>query len=359
MNYAVIIAGGRGERFWPKSRVNLPKQLLSLIDEKKTLIESTVERILPLIPAEQIYISTNQFLQGHISQVLKDNVRYVLEPLAKNTGPAIGLAATYIFKKDPAGVMVVLSSDHFIGDEEKFRQIIAQGLEVAAREEVLITIGLTPTRPETGYGYIEQGEKYLTEGEVYRVERFIEKPPLEKAKEMMAAGRFFWNGGIFIWSVQAILKAIQKHLPDLYQGLMKILEKINTPQEEEVKKEVFQTVKAISIDYGVMEVAEKVLMIKGDLPWDDVGSWFSLARIYPSDKNQNVIRGKGEHLALDTKESIIYNDCPHKIVATIGVSNLVIVNTEDAVLVIDKSRHQEVKNLVGKIKENSTWGRYL
>lgn len=353
MNYAVIMAGGRGERFWPKSRVSFPKQLLSLVN-KKTLLENTLTRISPIIPQKQVYVSTNQHLQKNIKKILKTNLNFIIEPLSRNTASAIGLAATYIIKKAPKAIMVVLTADHYIKDELKFQNIIKKSLSIAEKNDVLITIGIVPNRPETGYGYIKSGEKY-TNG-FYSVLKFEEKPSLDKAQKMIKSGNFFWNSGIFVWSCQSILEEIKTYLPNLYTGLMKIDKYIGTSKEEKIKKEVFESLESISIDYGIMEKSKKVLMAKSSFLWDDIGSWLSLERIYEKDKKGNIIVGK-DNIAYDTNNSIIYNE--HGIITTLGVSNLIIVSTKDSVLILDKNKHQEVKKIVEEIKKKKNFEKYL
>ncbi|MFH1613083.1 MAG: mannose-1-phosphate guanylyltransferase [bacterium] len=354
MNYAVIIAGGRGERFWPKSRVSFPKQLLPLVN-KKSLLENTFERITPLIPQKQIYISTNQNLQKNIKKIIKSNLNFIIEPLSQNTAAAIGLAATYIIKKDPKAVMIILTADHHIKNELKFRDIIKKSLSIAEKDKVLITIGITPNRPETGYGYIEAGQKCANG--LYPVLKFEEKPSLDKAQKMIKSGDFFWNSGIFIWSCESILEEIKTYLPNLYTGLMKIAKYIGTSKEEKIKKEVFESLESISIDYGIMEKSKKVFMIKSSFSWDDLGSWISLERIYKKNKDENII--VGEHIAYDTKNTIIYNDNENSIVTTLGVSNLIIISTKNAVLILDKNRHQEVKKIVEEMKKKNNLKKYL
>ncbi len=344
MLYGVILAGGFGDRFWPKSKPDTPKQLLS-ITGKKTLLEETLTRIAPLIPRERILIVTNKnigdkILSG-ISSLTQDNI--IVEPGRKNTAPAIALAALYLRKKDKDASFVVLPADHFIPDEEKFLKILSLGYELAQKKENLITFGIKPTRPETGYGYIEVDKKVEIKNgiSIYKVHSFKEKPNLDTARGFIAQGGYFWNSGIFIWHVQAILNAFSKFMPGLYSGLIKI----QNCREAELE-EFYQEVENISIDFGVMEKAKNILMLEGDFIWDDVGSWKALERIYPKDENNNVVLG--EHVGIDTQNCIIRGD--KKMIATLGISDLIIVDSGEAILICAKERAEEVKKIVEKLR---------
>lgn len=344
MLYGVILAGGFGERFWPKSKPDTPKQLLS-ITSKKTLLEETIDRIADLIPKEQILIVTNKIIGTKILSVVcrlgQENI--LLEPMRKNTAPAIALSAFYLKHKDKDAVMAVLPADHFIPDKERFLKTLSIAYQIATKKEYLITFGITPTRPETGYGYIEVGKKVTTKNgiSIYEVNSFREKPNLATAKQFLTKGGYLWNSGMFIWHVDTILEAFSKFMPDVYSGLMKI-----TDFNKSKLEKFYQQVQNISIDFGIMEKAKNILMIEGDFVWDDVGSWRALERIYKKDENKNVILGK--HIGIDTQNCIIMSE--EKLIATIGISDLIVVNTSEATFISKKERAEEVKKIVEKLE---------
>ncbi len=338
---SVIIAGGIGERLWPLSRENLPKQMLCLC-EKETLIEAAIKRIEPLSGKEGILIFTSRSLKPHLERALPyinpENI--IGEPCRRNTGPAIGLAAYWIEKNFGEAVMVILPSDHFIKETEKFRKVMNRGVNAARENDALVTVGITPDRPETGYGYIERGEK-VEEG-VWKVARFIEKPSLEKAREFVSSSAFLWNSGMLIGKTSTVLKNIKLYLPSVFQGLEEVL------QEKKSLQEVYPTFPDISFDYGVLEKSKDVLMVEGEFFWDDVGNWSAMERILQKDKKGNAKRGLS--LTLDSCDLIIWGQ-EGKLVATLGVKDLIIVDTPDALLVMDKGRAQEVKKIVARLRE--------
>lgn len=351
MLYGVILAGGYGERFWPKSKPNTPKQLLS-ITSKKTLLEETLDRITPLIPKERIIIVTSKNIGDKIlatiPRLTSDNI--ITESCRKNTAAAIALAALYLKNKDKDAVMAVLPADHFIPDKEIFLKILSVAYEHAQKKEHLITFGIRPTRPETGYGYIEVGKKVTTKNgiSVYQVTAFKEKPDQNTAKEFLSRGNYLWNSGMFIWHMEIILDAFSKFMPELYSGLMKI-------QNKELSlEEFFQDVENISIDFGIMEKAKNILMIEGNFIWDDVGSWNALERIYPKDENKNVVLG--EHIGIDTQNCIMMGE--GKLIATIGISDLIVVDTDEAILICSKERAEEVKKIVEKLPQEKEKNKF-
>ncbi|NMB40811.1 MAG: NTP transferase domain-containing protein [Firmicutes bacterium] len=347
-NYAVIMAGGKGERFWPWSRNDFPKQFLNLIGER-SLIQQTFDRLNGFFSPEKILVVTGKaflpLVQEHLSELPRNNI--VVEPLGRNTAPCIGLAALYLLKKDPDPVMLVLPADHLVINEKAFLSCIGRAMELASNEDVLVTIGITPTRPETGYGYIEKAEPALAKDPmVYRVQRFVEKPDNQKAREFLDSGLFLWNSGIFAWKARFILKKIKKHLPLLYKHLQEIDQYLGTEKETEALAKLFPKVPEISIDYGVMEKEPKTLLVQGDFGWDDLGSWAALAEHSPRDKNHNV--SKGKHLSVDTKDCLVYGQ--EALIATVGVSNLAIVQTNGIVLVCSMDQAQDIKKLVNQLK---------
>ncbi|MCD5390781.1 NTP transferase domain-containing protein [candidate division NPL-UPA2 bacterium] len=365
----VIMAGGRGERFWPRSRRRNPKQLLPIAGAR-TMIQETVDRIKPLISQENIYIVTGENLVREVKRQLPSvplkNI--IPEPMGRNTAACIGLAAIRIEKQSPEAVMVVLTADHLIKERERFLEIIKGGAELAEASGNLVTLGIKCTRPDTGYGYIKvKSKKSKVKNkkikikiknetiEAYEVEKFVEKPDEETARRFLSSGNYYWNSGMFIWTVSSILEAIREHIPKLSEGLKTIKRSLDTPEEAGVIREVYQNLEPISIDYGVMEKAENVAVVKADITWDDVGSWLAMERIYPKDENGNVILGKFE--GMDSTNCIIVSD--DHLVAGIGVSDLIVVTTPQATLICPKERAQDVKKMVKKLGASKEKEKYV
>ena len=349
----VIMAGGKGERFWPKSRTNLPKQFLSLTDDGKSMIQHTVERLEGLVEVENIYVVTNKSYKNliieHIPNLPLENI--IIEPEAKNTAPCIGLAAVHIAKKNPESKMIVLPSDHLIKFNEIFLDTLKLGLEVVEDDENIVTIGITPNYPETGYGYInfKKGVSPHEITNVYEVLRFVEKPDLERAKQYLTSGEYLWNSGIFIWKVSTILKCFEDLLPEIYTGLKEIEVAVNTEKYLETLKKVFSEIPSESIDYGIMEKAKNIYVIPGNFGWDDVGSWLSLERINNTNQDGNII--SGNVVTINTKNSIIQGS--NKLIATIGLEDIIIVDTDDALLICNKDNTQEVKEVIANLKASN------
>ena len=359
MNYAVILAGGKGERFWPLSRVGHPKQLLE-ITSNKTMLQETIDRVSDFIPIEKTLIVTGENLKNAILErvkVLKEK-NLVIEPEVRNTCLAIAVAAVHLKKINPSATMIVLSSDHYIQTKEKLQKVLKVGSEVANQGEYLITLGMTPTRAETAYGYIELSDLFTTVEDipVYRINCFKEKPSRMVAQEYYYDRKHLWNSGIFIWTVGTILKAIERHMPDLYRELDLYSREIDTKNEEQALKALYSKAENISIDFAVLENAENVLTIKADLVWDDIGSWLALERIKERDRENNVIIGKAQVFA--TYETTVVNDGPG-IIATLGVSDLVVVRTGDIVFVAHKTKAQDVKELLHKFASDKNLEKYL
>lgn len=347
----VIMAGGKGERFWPKSRNDLPKQFLSLSGEGKTMIQLTVDRLLPMVSIEDIYVVTNQAYISIIEKQLPDLPRenILAEPLAKNTAPAIGFASVVIEKKYGEAMMIILPSDHLIKQPIIFRDTLKTAVAVASEQDNLVTIGITPDYPETGYGYIQFGADSLHKefSSVYEVERFVEKPNIEVAQQYIDSGNFLWNSGMFVWKVSSILSNFKKHLPRIYDGLTRIGQSYGTNRFEEAVNSEFLKFDSVSVDYGIMEVASNIFTISGSFGWDDVGSWLSLERMMRLDENGNAMQGNT--ISLHSKNMIVIGT--KKLIATIGLEDLIIVDTDDVLMVCAKNEAQNVKSIIEKLKE--------
>lgn len=344
---ALIMAGGRGERFWPKSRKNLPKQFLSLTDDGKTMIQLTVERILPLVDMQDIYIATNRdykkLVRKQLPEIPEENI--LCEPVGRNTAPCIGLGAVHIARKYDDAVMFVLPSDHLIKYNTIFLNTLSDAAEVAEQGENLVTLGITPDYPETGYGYIKFNPNQTLK-RAFAVDRFVEKPNLETAKEYLATEQYLWNSGMFIWKVSTILHNMEKYLPETYSGLQRIQNAIATADEQSVLEQEFETFHSESIDYGIMEKAQNIYILSGSFGWDDVGSWLAVERIRQSNEFGNVITGNA--VTVDTKNTIIEGG--KKLIATVGIEDLIIVDTEDALLICEKDSAGNIKKVLENLK---------
>ena len=344
---ALIMAGGRGERFWPKSRKRMPKQFLSLTDDGKTMIQLTVERILPLVEMEDVYIVTNRdylpLVQEQLPELPLSNI--LCEPVGRNTAPCIGLGAVHIARKYDDAIMFVLPSDHLIKYNTIFLNTLNDAAEIAEQGENLVTLGITPDYPETGYGYIKFNPQEVL-GRSFAVDRFVEKPDLETAKEYLATEQYLWNSGMFIWKVSSILNNLEQYLPETYAGLQKIKEAIGTEDERSVLEREFEEFRSESIDYGIMEKAQHIYTLAGSFGWDDVGSWLAVERIRQSNEFGNVITGNA--ITVDTKNSIIEGD--KKLIATVGVENLIVVDTEDALLICEKDSAGNIKKVLENLR---------
>jgi mannose-1-phosphate guanylyltransferase len=357
--YAVILAGGRGERFWPWSRQGRPKQLLPIAGAK-TLLEETVERVLPAIPRDRVLLVTGQDLAGVISRQWPQlgDIRIIAEPMGRNTAAAIGLAAAQLHQENPEAVMAVLSADHQIQPQEGFLASLSLAAECARKENWLVTFGIPPSRAETGYGYIELGEKLHqdTGGAIHRVKEFKEKPTRAVAQQFYLDGNHLWNSGMFVWKAKTILEAMARHMPDLYAGLEEMSGAKQGARREKVIAQVYERLPSVSIDYGVMEKADNVVVLRGEFLWDDVGTWSALKRIHKPDGDGNVVIG--DALAVDSFECILASE-GKGLIATLGVSDLVVARVGDCVLVAHVSRTQELRKLVEKLGEREDHKDYL
>jgi mannose-1-phosphate guanylyltransferase len=346
--YAVILAGGSGTRFWPLSRRRRPKQLLDLLG-RGTLLEQTASRIRGVIPAERTYIFTNELLRGQVSRCLsgipKDQI--VAEPAARNTAPSIGLAAHEILRRDPDALMVVLPSDHIIRKPAEFRQVLRAGCRWAASEGRSVTIGLKPTRPDTGYGHIRKGPRVarIAGQDIYSAEKFTEKPPLSLARRYVASGRYLWNSGMFIWRASTLLDNLAHCQPAMARGLARI-STAGGVQARATLRRVFPELAKISIDYALMEKISSIFVVAADIGWSDVGSWAVVYELQRKDSAANVRPHRS--ICLDSKGNIIVS--PRKFVVTVGVHDLVIVETDDALLVAARDRSQDVGKAVQELE---------
>ncbi len=344
---ALIMAGGRGERFWPRSRKTLPKQFLSLTDDGKTMIQLTVERILPLVDMEDIYIATNKdyypLVIEQLPGVPTENI--LCEPVGRNTAPCIALGVAHISKKYDDAIMMVLPSDHLIKYSSMYQTTLCDACNVAEQGDNLVTVGIAPDYPETGYGYIKFVNE-ICDGRAFKVDRFVEKPSLELAKEYVNSDEYLWNSGIFLWKLSTILQKLERFMPDTYEGMLTIRDAIKTSAQNEILEKVFPNFPSISIDYGIMEKSENIYTIPGTFGWDDVGSWLAVERIKKSNEFGNIV--DGNIVTIDTKNCIIQGD--KKLIATVGLEDLIIVDTDDATLICEKNSTADIKKVLENLK---------
>ncbi len=357
--YAVIMAGGGGTRLWPLSRQARPKQMLALFDER-SLFQTSVERLNGVFSCDDIFVVTVEEQARQLREQSPDVPieQFIIEPMPRGTASVVGLAAVALQQRDPQAVMAILTSDHFIGNEPGFRDHLRAAFDVA-QEGHLVTLGITPTFPSTGMGYIQRGELLgvYRDLNVYRALKFKEKPNAARAKEMISSGDHTWNSGMFVWRVDRILAEFERQMPALYAGLMEIAAAWNRPDRQEAIESVWAGLKAETIDYGIMEGAENMAVIPASgLEWSDVGSWDSLFEVLEGDENGNIVMGTQQHLGLDTKDSLVYLNEEHRLIVTIGVSNLIVVDTGDVLLVCPIDQAQRVREVVKKLKEKNNNG---
>jgi mannose-1-phosphate guanylyltransferase len=346
--YCIIMAGGRGERFWPLNAQNMPKPFLKILGAS-TMIQLTVERVARLLPLERIFIVLGK---SHVDSARNQlpnlpAANFLVEPEGRDTAPCIGFAAISLLKLDPQAIMIVLPADHFIPDSEHFVKTVSYGADIASRGDYLVTIGIKPSRPETGYGYINAHEPVFSSNDYtcYKVARFVEKPDVIHAQQYLKEGNYFWNAGMFIWKIKTVLAGIARHMPELHKGLLAI-QKAWADRNEVLFTEIYSRLDRKSIDYGLMEKAENVLMIPGEFTWDDLGTWSSLLRVKELDENGNYC--SGDTTCLETQNSVICSDGLK--VGVVGLSNLVIVASRDGVLVCDAEHAQEVREIAQLIE---------
>jgi mannose-1-phosphate guanylyltransferase len=337
------MAGGSGTRFWPRSRTDRPKQLLNITGDD-VLLKKAVELIKPITSPERVKIVTTRAQAGATRRIMPEIAEQgiIAEPLGRNTAAAIGISALYVERDFPGSTMVVLPADHHIEDHDLFLHTIRSAVNKASQEDCIVTVGITPRGPETGYGYIEAGKMMDQERAIYTVQSFHEKPDIQKAMDFIQKERFFWNSGMFIAKASVMLQEIGEHLPRTYELLMDIRESLGTDEEQTVLEQAYRKMEAISIDYGVIEKSRRVLMVEGNFGWDDVGCWPSAAQYWPHDGNNNACIG--EVINLDSSRCIVHSQ--DKPVVLLGVEDLIIVEEDDVLLVCKRDRSQDVKRLV-------------
>lgn len=357
--YAVILAGGAGTRLWPLSRKKTPKHLLKLISDHSMIYE-TVDRVKHLIPSENIFIITNfehaEGIAQELPQVPREQI--IGEPRGRNTGWAMGLGAYYVVKKDPNAVVINFAADHLIEKHTEFVDAIKTAKAAAEMGDYLVTIGIVPTYPHTGLGYIKIGDvlKEVDNIPVYKVEKFVEKPNEETAQEFVASKNYFWNANLYTWHVNSLKRALQTHAPEVFTGLETMAKAIGTDQEQQALEEMYANASDVQIDKGVSEKASNLLMIEGDFGWKDVGDWEELYQIKHKDANQNVTLEDTTILDLGTRDSLLLANTPKlvsankKLIAAVGLENIIIVDTPDALLICPRDRVQEVKKIVETLK---------
>jgi len=360
--FVIIMAGGRGERFWPVSREKMPKQLLPLLG-KRSFLQQAVDRVLPLVPAKNIFVITNEVqlaeVRKQLPKIPKQNL--IAEPMGRDTCAAVTLGAALVGARSTTGVMAVLPADHVIPDGEKFQQVLSDSLDLASRGQAIVTIGIKPTEPATGYGYIHVGEALPPPAGVkayktvfHRAEQFVEKPHFDRALEYINSGQYRWNAGMFVWSFVTITEGLQKHQPEMYAACQRWFKVVNQPAKlAKVLAKEYPDIKKISIDYALMEHAQNVIVADGAFEWDDLGSWTALARHLKADPEGNC--AVADFIHVDAARNIIFdarikNRTP---IAVVGLRDSILVQTDDAVLLAHKSQAQKVKELVKKLADDA------
>lgn len=358
-SFVVILAGGKGERFWPQSRLRRPKQLLPIVGDQPMLVQ-TLERVLPVVPAENVLILTNTEQAAAVRRLCpklpRENI--VAEPVGRDSGPAVGLAAQLVALRDPQAVFASLHSDAAIHDAKSFQRDLRAALTAAAKEPVIVTIGVPQTEPATGFGYIQRGAPWQTHRgrEIFHARRFVEKPTLKVAKQFLKSGDYLWNTGIFVWRAQVVLEAFQRNAPEVFAGLERIAAGVRQRRSlPRVLAEVFPTIPKIAVDYAVLEKADNVVVLPASFDWDDVGSWTALTRHFPPDAAGNVVRG--DATLVGARGNIVMSAEGH-LTAVFGADDLIVVHTADATLVVPKARAAEIKELLKAIaarKDGKHW----
>jgi len=346
--YHVILAGGSGSRFWPKSREDKPKQLIKILGDE-TMIRLTFNRLLKIAEIDKILVvasrKLSKLIHKDIPEIPKEN--FILEPSGKNTAPAIGLAALHIFKRDSDAVMGVYPADHLIVGDSKFKKIITNARKMVEKKSALITIGIKPTYPATGYGYIQydSNKKMVIQG-VYKVKTFTEKPEKETAEKFINSGEFLWNAGMFVWKAEIILLQIKTFMCELHDSLDAIYDSLNTTQYDTVLDREWELIQPESIDYGVLEKAKNVYTIEADFQWNDLGSWSSLFNVLT--KNNETNYHDGDVISVQSENNLIIS--PNRLTAVVGIKDMAIINLDDATLIVPHDKSEAVKDVVNMLK---------
>lgn len=348
---AVIMAGGGGTRFWPVSRMTTPKQLARLTGDD-VMINETIKHFDHIISREDTFIVTNEKQAELMSNILFEEVdrsHILIEPVQMNTAPCILYAALTMKKLYGDAVMAVLPSDHYIGDIREYERVLKLAMDTAEETDKIVTIGIRPSFPSTGYGYIRFSRDPIASGsEVYNLRRFVEKPGLSIAREYVDSGRYLWNSGMFIWKASVILDCFKRYLPDMYEKMEAVYDRLDTPDEKAAIAEVYPTLEKVSVDYGIMEKAEGVLCIPAEFGWNDVGSWDALDKVFKTDSKGNVIVGKTE--LIDCSNNVFFDKSGDRLITAIGIKDTVVVQTDDAIMVCSKDCVQDVKLMVDRLK---------
>ncbi len=351
--YTVIIAGGLGGRLWPSSRRSHPKQVKPFIDNT-TMLQANFAKLSKIVDLNNIFVCTNIKYQDYCLQQLPDitKARLILEPAIRNTAAAVGLSAVVLAKINPEAIMLNIWADSYISREEEYKNTILSAVKLLKDlPEHLITIPAKPLYPATGYGYLQKGNVLLQQDEIdiYKVDKFVEKPDFKTAKKYLASDKFYWNTGIFVCKAKDLLNLYKQYMPEMYQGLLKIQSAWGTKNQKIVLDEVFPKLESLSIDYAIFEKTNKLAMLPANLGWSDVGSWQSIYDLMKN-KSDSDVATKGRVVAINSKNTLVFNEDDDKLVAVSGLDNIVVVNTKDAVLVIDKNSDQSVRDIIDKIK---------
>lgn len=354
--YALIAAGGHGTRLWPMSRARSPKQMLPLIDDH-SMFRTSVERILGLFRPEEIFVVTGRELavdlQREVPQIPLAN--FIIEPYAKNSAPALALALARIHQRDPLATVAILTADHHIVERDRFCQVLRTACRVAQDDGMIVTLGISPSYPATGFGYIQQGEplKELDGLKVFRSRRFTEKPDIVRATQFLASGQYSWNSGMFIWRADRAMQDLERYQPAMFAMCSYLQTAFDSPDYDDKLNDIWETIPELSIDFAIMEKADNIAVIPIDIGWSDVGTWASLYDILPQDNFGNCIKGDASDIRviLDTRDTLVFSD---RLTVAIGVEDMVVVDTEDALLICHKDRTQDVKQVVDYLRENGS-----